>query len=405
MLNSSSHKDSNLKSSFLYDVKPDICVYRGCPAPTVKTDSSSVEFFIEIKWNTCDDPFCVVDDENKSFLRDAKNAFNTLGQITAYAAVHLAAQFRMHVYLVFILRGTARILRWDRSGTIVTEPIHYNKSPHLVEFFRRYSKASDAMRGIDESVSTPTTAEARVARKALNIEAHIPLLKLSVPGPHGKTQYYITAPPEPTLYTPPGRATRGFTAYDIQWQRLVFLKDSWRIDLCDIMPEGQVYKILNTAKVKHVPTCLASGDISASEYHTTKTQNYVTVPWNSSSHHPETRLIPHQHYRLILDVIGQILVNFQSSREMVAAVWNGVIGKVLWIPQLDHTDVQRCSALQEAFEAGILHRDFSPGNVIIDAARIGWLIDWDLSRPCHPQYDIETPRRATRTVRPHLRHT
>jgi RIO-like serine/threonine protein kinase len=55
-------------------------------------------------------------------------------------------------------------------------------------------------------------------------------------------------------------------------------------------------------------------------------------------------------------------------------------------------------ALADAYEAGILHRDFSPGNVIIADDGTGRLIDWDLSKP----RDMEqaTPRRATRTVCP-----
>ena len=35
------------------------------------------------------------------------------------------------------------------------------------------------------------------------------------------------SPPSATLYTHPGRATRGFKAYDTRYQNFVFLKDSW----------------------------------------------------------------------------------------------------------------------------------------------------------------------------------
>jgi RIO-like serine/threonine protein kinase len=47
-------------------------------------------------------------------------------------------------------------------------------------------------------------------------------------------------------------------------------------------------------------------------------------------------------------------------------------------------------------KAGILHRDISVGNIIIKGQ--GWLIDWDMSKPVFSE-DLETPRRATRTVR------
>jgi len=51
----------------------------------------------------------------------------------------------------------------------------------------------------------------------------------------------------------------------------------------------------------------------------------------------------------------------------------------------------------DAYRAGFLHRDFSPGNIIITVDGKGLLIDWDLSKPLAEK--LETPRRATRTVR------
>lgn len=56
-------------------------------------------------------------------------------------------------------------------------------------------------------------------------------------------------------------------------------------------------------------------------------------------------------------------------------------------------------ALKDAYGAGILHRDFSPGNIIIGPDGVGLLIDWDLSKPLVlASPSSETPRRATRTV-------
>jgi hypothetical protein len=319
MINSSSSCDKNPLSQCLFDVKPDISIYRnGLRTASLKTDSSLAEFFIEFKWSTGDNPFC----DGMPFLSDSKTASDTLGQITAYAAVQLAAQFRTHVFSVFIFRDTARLLRWDRSGTIVSEAFQYNVSDQLAEFFRRYSHASDVVRGVDETVTKPTPAQERQARDVLDIDRSIPLFKVLVPHEGGQYEFIVRAP-DARPYTPPGRATRGFKAYDIAQRRVVFLKDSWRVNLPDILPEGKVYKILNNAKVKHVPKCLASGDISTSDYHATKTQNYQDL-----GHGSVTQLTGHRHYRLILDVIGSTLVDYQSSYDMVAAVRNGIIGEV-----------------------------------------------------------------------------
>jgi hypothetical protein len=41
----------------------------------------------------------------------------------------------MHAYSIFILWDTARMLWWDRLGTIVTEAFKYNEEKFLIEFF------------------------------------------------------------------------------------------------------------------------------------------------------------------------------------------------------------------------------------------------------------------------------
>lgn len=271
-----------------------------------------------------------------TFLNDSSAAMDTLGQITSYAAVQLGAQFRTHIYSVLIVKNTARILRWDRSGTIVTEAFEYDQSPHLAEFFRRYSVAPTAMRGKDETVSIPSRYEARNARKVMGLGANIPVLRLSVPAPDGSLYYFFVPTPEAILYTPPGRATRGFSAYDPSSGELVFLKDTWRIDLPAFIPEGEVYAKLNAASVRNVPKCLASGDISTystSKYHATTTCDYVRSPWvcKNCSCHPNGPWVPHQHYRLVLDILGRSLVDFSSSREMVSAVRDALYGELLLI--------------------------------------------------------------------------
>jgi serine/threonine protein kinase len=56
-------------------------------------------------------------------------------------------------------------------------------------------------------------------------------------------------------------------------------------------------------------------------------------------------------------------------------------------------------AHKDALHAKVLHRDLSPGNIIIDPNGNGVLIDWDLSRPLLDFDQPNLPRRATRTVR------
>ena len=330
-VDSSNYPDCHQSSKFPFEVKPDVSVYAGCK-PSYPTESVSVEIFIEFKWNNGDDPFC--DDTWETFARPSKNADDTLGQITSYAALHLAAQFRTHVYSILIVRRLARILRWDRSGTIVTEAFEYDQCPHLAEFFRRYSRAPDDMRGKDGTVSTPTYAEEYTARCALGLthKPDVPLHKLAVIPLDKDPLYFITPPPIPALYAPPGRATRGFKAYDIATSQVVFLKDSWRIVLPGIKPEGLVYAKLNSANVRWTPNCLAWGDI-LDPYHITQTQNFTQAKWartsnDASNNSPNKhQFLCHRHTRLVLNLIGSTLLEYQSSFEMVSAVRNGLIGE------------------------------------------------------------------------------
>ncbi len=339
-VNSSTYVDSNQRNKFVFQIKPDVTCYAR-PSDEEKTDSATAEIFTEFKWNAGDDAFCGFESskctnlnclqEDHSFLNHSNAAIDTLGQITSYAAAQLGAQFRTHAYSVLIVKDQARILRWDRSGTIVTEAIKYNEVPHLAEFFRRYSVASAVMRGKDETASVPSRYEKRVARKACGWDAATPMVKLSVPGPDKSLHYFVVSAPETTPYTPPGRATRGFGAYDISRDKVVFLKDSWRIDLDGITPEGEVYAKLNAVSARNIPQCLASGDISSSEYHATRTPIYARSSWAAKgcSCHPSGPWIPHQHCRLVLDVYGHSLVDYESSHQMVSAVRDALYGGFL----------------------------------------------------------------------------
>lgn len=289
-----------------------------------KTNSALAEIFIEFKWKSSDDPFCCTGGDG-SFPSTTKTARDTLGQITSYAAVQFGAQFRTHLYSIFICQDTARILRWDRSGTIVTEAIKYNESPFLADFFRRYTKAPPAMRGIDTSVFEPTTSDLSDVRKVLAWDRDIPLFKLSIPVACGLPRFFIVRSPIATPYTPPGRATRGFVAYDLLGKAFVYLKDSWRIDLPDITAEGLVYATLEKASVSNIARCIVAGDISD---HVTKTQEYASKPW-VKDHDNKAHFIPHRHYRLVLNVIGRSLMEYKSSYEMTTAVRDALVGKSL----------------------------------------------------------------------------
>ena len=324
-VNTSASVDRSGQTEFSFEIKPDICAYTRGDKRLVTTDVARAEIIIEFKWHATDDPFCkpypLPGDPNRStFLCDSNTGRDTLGQITSYAAAQLGSQFRTHIYSVLIVKDYARLIRWDRTGAIVTEAIPYDSDRTLAEFFRRYHKAPPKYRGVDTTVTVPTDREIRLARKCLDLEDNVPLVKMTVPA-EGSERSYVAAAPKAQPYTPPGRATRGFVAYDLRRRRKVFVKDTWRVDLPDIEREGETYELMAKAQVRNIAPCSAAGDIGD---HHTVTHLYANKPWACKR---EKDLIPHQHYRLVLDVVGDDLPKFPSSREMLRYIVHALEGK------------------------------------------------------------------------------
>ncbi len=183
------------------------------------------------------------------------------------------------------------------------------------------------MRGRDDSIHGATQAEtlkAVHANKEFRISQDLLVVTVPLQGRESECGEYIIKPPVARFYTPPGRATRTSIAYDIQRNRIVFFKDSWRVACDGIKKEGELYAILNRACIRNVPHCSASGDVGKGIYHSTCTSQFANAPWAlTSSKHEFT---PHRHHRLILDDVGKRLETFQCSKDMVRAVLAALIG-------------------------------------------------------------------------------
>lgn len=134
---------------------------------------------MELKFSRMDDPFLDWNPgDEHSLERDSQLGKDTTGQITAYAAAHLALQFRTFVYSVFICGQDDDLLRWDRCGAVVTEASPVQGS-RLAEFFWRYHHLSPEARGVDVSVSVPLEEEAYNARQALKLPQDSTLVEIT----------------------------------------------------------------------------------------------------------------------------------------------------------------------------------------------------------------------------------
>ncbi|KAG1866884.1 hypothetical protein F4604DRAFT_1927865 [Suillus subluteus] len=115
-VNVSSKGDIYNCKSIQYDIKLDVCVY----PLDIKTPDRC-----DVMKAEGDIPFSTSLSSSSTFIMSSQQARDTIGQITAYTSAQLGAQWHTHAYQVLIIKNYARLIRWDREGFIVTEPIFY----------------------------------------------------------------------------------------------------------------------------------------------------------------------------------------------------------------------------------------------------------------------------------------
>jgi hypothetical protein len=300
-------------------LKPDTAAYNRDSGRDRVTDFSLIEIHSEFKVDTHDDAFR--DDTPDSIEHDTEASRDTKGQITSYAVAQLATQFRSHLFSILICGGYARLLRWDRSGAVVSQAFNYSNR-YLAEFYWRYNHSTPEDRGVDISVSEPLADEATLARQHLKLDSWVPLVKFAVyhEDDEGISYYIGSKPTFKGNASPTGRATRTFIVFDLLTEEVVFLKDTWRIDLPDMAKEGEIYTALHKAKVSHIPPFVRGEDIP---HQRTLAQDFVSASWARPIARP---LRPHQHYRFVLGVVGRDLMSFDSSWELVNAMKDALQG-------------------------------------------------------------------------------
>jgi hypothetical protein len=318
-------------TKFTFSCQPDCSVYSSDQSTL---DLTLIKFPIEFKTTLDQDPFAVKPISPSELESAAKNPFMSMtsngrqvaGQITAYATSVLSAQYCTHTFLVLIIKESARLLRWDCGGAVVTAPISYNQDPHLFDFLIRYDNATRASCGHDLSVSLHSESERLNARKLADLANADSLLAISIPDPDcpGESSRFIISAPYACPDIPAGRWTRMSIAYDIRRDKHILLKDSWRVILEGITPEGEVYARLHQHSVPNIPHCSHSTDIGDDTYHKSRTHKFVG---KYGEPHILTQIVPHRHYRLVLDTIGRKLEDFKHSWDIIKAVHASLIGE------------------------------------------------------------------------------
>ena len=93
------------------------------------------------------------DRNSKNTESKADTRADIRGQLMSYGERHLYFQHRTGLFMLFVNDSEFRVIRWDRSGCLVTEALSYVESPEhtkkLLQFLYAYSKASPEQRDID----------------------------------------------------------------------------------------------------------------------------------------------------------------------------------------------------------------------------------------------------------------
>ncbi|KAJ3477492.1 hypothetical protein NLI96_g10425 [Meripilus lineatus] len=305
------------------------------------------------------------------------------GQLTSYVEKLFENQQRTHVFSIYIDGPQVYLIRWDRAGAVIASPFDLLKEYHkLHEFLSRVATMTPAQLGYDDSIrpAQPSEAqmfldftttdpvhqayleEARATRGG--VDAAISVVQIA--GCDGRPNLRL-AFGRPRLMGRGivGRATRAYIAYDLDNQRLVFLKDYWQPYSESYHPELQTYDKLRKANVQYIATPLGGGEVDDSA-NPGSAQRTITQDYLSKALGHECPYSPRKHYRLVLEEVAQPLEDYKNPTEMVAAVYFAV------------------KAHQQAWEkAGVLHRDISGANILITGSGAecrGILIDWDMCK-------------------------
>jgi Fungal protein kinase len=171
---------------------PDVTAYRVDEVPqNGKVDFSMMLHWAEVKKKETADPFVdppegkgkSVPDDFK-FENQKEEAQLNRGQLCAYATALAGSQFLLHSFSVSICGNTARFIRWDRAGAIVTQSFNYIEKPELLAgFYWRFSRLSPIQQGFDPTVVQASPEEVNAATDiglSLTEPSHREFRKISV---------------------------------------------------------------------------------------------------------------------------------------------------------------------------------------------------------------------------------
>ncbi|KII87784.1 hypothetical protein PLICRDRAFT_54828 [Plicaturopsis crispa FD-325 SS-3] len=375
------HAATDQSAARCREIQPDLCVYNADDAGDVDEKDHAHWSTVAMWWKVQGsirqaDPW-------GSFLPTVEDRARMRGLHVLCNAKMFNRQHRNFAFSVAIMGDFARLVRWDRAGGIVSERFDYKETQHLGEFLWRFNHMSPAARGLDSTVTKASDAEIVLAKRFLSKFSSSKTPPLNIAIEDGRRHYIVWKPLGDPLSSI-GRATRGYPAFELEATianphevKLVFMKDVWRIDSEEWLPEGTILQELNDAKVRYVPDLLYHADVDPLGRGRTRTNEDTFAKHSSWASRNVPVLIPRIHYRMVTKFCGVPIYHFKESSELMIATHHAY------------------KAHRDAFEkCEYIHRDVSADNVLIDWDKDGnprgTLIDWEFARKIG---DIQTERR------------
>ncbi|KAJ7039919.1 hypothetical protein C8F04DRAFT_1085325 [Mycena alexandri] len=328
---------------------------------------------------------------------ESEQAIKALIQLAKSARSLLMASNACYVYVVSAFRhGMARIFRFDHSGFRATSAFDWTTETAILPtfFFRLYNPNSAVvlMDGDDDTIAIPSAQDKKKMYHALCAQ---PFYNSMYQSQEEATEnsLWIKAvrfndvngervPKIVRAFTigsilsySDGLFSRATHVYrvileddveqKVEQPPIYALKDVWR-QACR-RPEVDFYDTIvkhcseNDISMDGMARCYGSIDLSVSP-------GAPTPTWDCTRHRTRSAQkgtsFERCHTRSLLTPVGKPLKFFPSTKAMVQALHHAVL----------HHEI--------AFQAGVLHRDVSDGNVLFEEASAeenpkGFLVDWD----------------------------
>ena len=287
------------------------------------------------------------------FEKDSSEAQAVRIVFVSHVQAHFARQHRVFIHQLAIFGDHARFIRWDRASAIVSDRFDYVKNPYiLAEYLHALSQADDESCGWDCSASQASESEAaRFECAVQKFLAHAPRrlpdsAKCTLD--HTYPTWKVVVRSQSTTETAHlivrrpfagdefmlDRGTRAYIAYDTRADRLVFLKDSWRLTNGFLEhSETEIYNMLKEKGVPHIPVVLYGGDVPTnnSNWQRTMSTGDFADYEDKESLRWWMEIAPLQaltHHRIVQEILYP-LYSVRNGTEFTSACFHVLIGKQL----------------------------------------------------------------------------